>query len=83
MTGADETNLLCCMTAHGLNKKLHTIARVCNPEYTDQAYAMRDMFALSMAVNPERQAAIEIERLLRYPGFLKRDTFTKGRVEIV
>jgi len=36
-----------------------------------------------MAVNPERQAATEIERLLKYPGFLKRDTFAKGRVEIV
>ena len=83
MTGADETNLLCCMTAHGLNKKLHTIARVCNPEYTDQIYAMREMFGLSMAVNPERQAAVEIERLLKYPGFLRRDTFTRGRVEIV
>lgn len=83
MAGADEVNLLCCMTAHGLNEKIHTIARVCNPEYTDQIYAMRDIFALSMCVNPERQAAVEMERLLRYPGFLKRDTFTKGRVEIV
>lgn len=83
VTGADEINLLCCMTAHGLNPEIHTIARVRNPEYTDQIYEMRDMFALSMAVNPERQAATEIERLLKYPGFLKRDTFTKGRVEIV
>lgn len=83
MAGADEVNLLCCMTAHGLNANLHTIARVCNPEYTDQIYVMRQMFGLSMAVNPERQAATEIERLLKYPGFLKRDTFTKGRVEIV
>ena len=81
--GADEVNLLCCMTAHGLNPNIHTIARVCNPEYTDQIYVMRQMFGLSMAVNPERQAATEIERLLKYPGFLKRDTFTKGRVEIV
>lgn len=83
MAGADEVNLLCCMTAHGLNANIHTIARVCNPEYTDQTYAMRDMFGLSMVVNPEKQAATEIERLLKYPGFLKRDTFTKGRVEIV
>ena len=83
MAGADEVNLLCCMTAHGLNPDIHTIARVCNPEYTNQIYAMRDMFGLSMVVNPERQAATEIERLLKYPGFLKRDTFTKGRVEIV
>ncbi len=83
MTGADEVNLLCCMTAHSMNAGIHTIARVCNPEYMDQVFAMREMFALSMAVNPEKQAATEIERLLKYPGFLKRDTFTKGRVEIV
>lgn len=69
MTGADEINLLCCMTAHGMNPKIHTIARVRNPEYTEQIYKMRDMFGLSMVVNPERQAAVEIGRLLKYPGF--------------
>jgi trk system potassium uptake protein TrkA len=83
VTNADEINLLCCMTAHGLNPKLHTIARIRNPEYTEQIYSMRDLFALSLTVNPERQAATEIERLLRYPGFLKRDSFARGKVEIV
>jgi len=83
MAGADEVNLLCCMTAHAMNANIHTIARVCNPQYMEQIFSMREMFGLSMAVNPERQAAVEIERLLKYPGFLKRDTFTKGRVEIV
>lgn len=83
VTDADEVNLLCCMTAHGMNPGIHTIARIRNPEYTDQIFKMRDLFALSMMINPERQAAVEIERLLKYPGFLKRDTFAKGRVEIV
>ena len=83
VTGKDEINLLCCMTAHAMNAKLHTIARIRNPEYGEQIYEMRDVFALSMVVNPERQAALESERLLKYPGFLKRDTFAKGRVEIV
>lgn len=82
-TNADEVNLLCCMTAHGINQNIHTIARIRNPEYTDQIYEMRDTFALSLAVNPENQAANEIERLLKYPGFLRRDTFAKGRAEIV
>ena len=82
-TNADEVNLLCCTTAHGINPDLHTIARIRNPEYTEQIFAMRDVFALSMAFNPEKQAAIEIERLLKYPGFLRRDTFAKGRAEIV
>jgi trk system potassium uptake protein TrkA len=44
---------------------------------------MRDIFGLSMSINPEKQAAREIARLLKYPGFLRRDTFVKGRVEIV
>ena len=82
-TSADEINLLCCLTAHGMNKNLHTIARIRNPEYTDQIIKMREIFPLSLVVNPEKQAAAEIARLLRYPGFLKRDTFAKGRVEIV
>lgn len=79
----DEVNLLCCVTAHGMNPALHTIARVRNPEYIEQAISMRDAFGLSLMVNPEKQAAVEIERLLKYPGFLKRDTFAKGRAEIV
>ncbi len=82
-TNADEMNLLCCTTAHGINPNLHTIARIRNPEYTEQIFEMRDVFALSMAINPEKQAAAEIERLLKYPGFLRRDTFAKGRAEIV
>ena len=82
-TKADEVNLLCCMTAHGINKKIHTIARIRNPEYSEQVMTMRDVFPLSMTVNPDRRAAQEMERLLKYPGFLRRDTFAKGRVEIV
>ena len=82
-TGADEVNLLCCTTAHTINPKLHTIARIRNPEYTEQIFQMRDLFGLSMLINPENQAATEIERLLKYPGFLRRDTFAKGRTEIV
>ena len=82
-TSEDEVNLLGCTTAHGINPKLHTIARIRNPEYTQQIHALRDVFALSLAVNPEKQAATEIERLLRFPGFLARDTFAKGRTAIV
>lgn len=82
-TDADEVNLLCCMTAHGINKKIHTIARIRRPEYAEQVMTMPDIFPLSLTVNPERRAALEIERLLKYPGFLRRDTFAKGRVEIV
>ncbi len=83
VTNADEVNLLCCTTAHGLNPSIHTIARIRNPEYSEQIFAMRDTFGLSLDINPEKQTATEIHRLLRYPGFLRRDTFAKGRTEIV
>ena len=82
-TNADEVNLLCCLTAHGMNPNVHTIARIRNPEYADQVMTMHDTFPLSLTVNPEKQAAMEIERLLKFPGFLRRDSFAKGRTQIV
>lgn len=82
-TSADEINLLCCMTAHALNPDIHTIARIRNPEYYTQIFKMRGTFALSLAVNPEKKAAHQMERILKFPGFLKRESFAKDRVEIV
>ena len=83
VTNADEVNLLCCLTAHGLNPNVHTIARIRDPEYAEQIMTMREVFPLSMTVNPEKRAAQEIERLLKFPGFLRRESFAKGRAEIV
>ena len=68
-TNADEVNLLCCMTAHGIRSQIHTIARIRSPEYAEQVATMPEIFPLSMTVNPEKQAAEEIEKLLRFPGF--------------
>lgn len=82
-TGTDETNLLCCMTAHGMNERLHTIARIRTLEYSETVHSMRDLFALSLTVNPERKTAAEIDRLLKYPGFLRRERFANGVVELV
>lgn len=82
-TDADEKNLLCCMTAQAINRQVHTIARIRNPDYSEQMYGLLDAFSLSLAINPERQAAREIKRLLKYPGFTKRETFARGRVELV
>ena len=82
-TSADEINLLCCLTAKKMNSRLHTIARVRNPDYTEQLFVMREELGLSMTINPELSAAREIFHLLQFPSFLHRDSFAKGRVEIV
>ena len=82
VTSADETNLLCCMIARKLGCK-HTIARVRNSEYLEAQYLLREELGLSMSVNPEKIAAREIFGLLKFPSFTKRETFAKGRAEIV
>ncbi len=81
-TSADEINLLCCIIARKLGHA-HTIARVRNPEYAEQLFFLKEELGLSMMINPERTAANEIFRLLQFPSFLKRDSFAKGKVEIV
>lgn len=81
-TSADETNLLCCIMAKKLGCK-HTVARVRNPEYYTQLSALKDDLGLNLMINPELSTAREIFRLLQFPSFLKRDSFAKGRVEIV
>ena len=82
-TNADEINMLACLTAHALAPNIKTIARIRDPEYVEQAYAMKDVFSLSLVINPERLAAREIAMLVKNPGFLKRESFAKAGVEIV
>lgn len=82
VTPLDELNFMSCVIARKLGCTT-TIARIRNPEYSEQLYFLRNEMGLSMTVNPEQAAANEIFRLMQIPGFLKRDSFAKGRVEIV
>lgn len=81
-TAQDELNMMCCIVARKLGCK-NTIARIRGVEYMEQMFLLKDELGLSMTVNPELTAAREMFRLMQIPGFLKRDCFTKGRVEIV
>lgn len=81
-TSSDELNLLCCMLAKKLGAA-HTIARVRNPDYSDQLLMMKNEFGLSMAINPDLAAASEIARMLRFPSALKLDSFARGLVDLV
>lgn len=81
-TNADEINVLACMTARALNKDVHVIARVRTPEYVSGLLKLRSHFHLSLVINPEREAAIEIAGLLKLPEFMKVEHFSKSRAEI-
>ncbi len=78
----DEINLYTCLMAKAAGVK-HTIARVRNPEYTSDLYRVKEQLGLSMAINPELTAAVEISRLLRFSGALEIDAFAKGIVELI
>ena len=81
-TGQDELNMICCILARKMGCRA-TIARVRNMEYMEELYLLRKELGLSMTINPDASAAREIFRLLQFPGFLKRESFSKSRVEIV
>ncbi len=78
----DEVNLYTCLMARACGCK-NTIARVRNPEYTNDLYRVKDILGLSMFINPEMTAAGEISRLLRFSGALEIDSFSKGQVELI
>ncbi len=82
LTESDELNLLSCLIAHKIGAK-HTVARVRNPEYAAHMYQISDDLGLSMTVNPDRQAAEEIARVLRFPAAMHVELFANGRVELV
>lgn len=78
----DEMNMLSCLLAKRLGAK-HTIARVRNPIYYRQIGLLKEDLHLSMAVNPELAAAVDITRILLFPETTKVETFMKGKVELV
>ena len=82
VTGSDELNLLCCLVAKKVGN-CQTIARVRNPEYSNDAPYLKEELGLAMVINPEQAAAAEIARVLRFPSALKIDTFSKGRGELI
>ncbi|MCD7813289.1 MAG: Trk system potassium transporter TrkA [Lachnospiraceae bacterium] len=82
VTGSDEINLLCCLLAED-GGKCHSIARVRNPEYHSEIGFIRDKFHISMIINPDMAAALEIARNLKFPSAIDVDSFAKNRVDIL
>lgn len=82
VTGSDELNLLCCVVAKK-SGNCETIAQVKDPAYSSELHYLKDELGLSMVINPERAAAKEISRVLRFPSALNIETFAKGKVELL
>ncbi len=79
VTESDELNLLCCLIAKKVGG-CHTIARVRNPVYRHETQFIKQELGLSMIINPEYTAAVEISHLLQFPSAIEVDSFAKGRI---
>lgn len=82
VTDHDELNMLSCLIARKAGN-CQTIARVRDPSYYEDIRFIKEELGLSMAINPEWQAAQDIFRLLQIPSALDVDTFDKGKVNMI
>lgn len=82
VTDSDELNLLCCTIAKQV-KDLDAIARVRNPDYSEEIGYLQEKLSLSLIINPELEAANEIARILYLPSALSVSPFARGRSEII
>lgn len=83
VTGSDELNMLCCTIARKAGSYLSAIARVRNPDYSEEMPYLRQQLGLSMIINPEMEAAREIARVIARPQALSVSAFAKGQAELV
>ena len=82
VTASDETNMLACVLAKKLGAK-STIARVRSYEYNSQIKnIMRDL-EITMTINPERETADEILKVVNFPEAMRVDSFADGKVDLV
>lgn len=82
VTGSDEVNMVCCLTAKKLGV-VQTIARVRDPEYADELSLIKDQLGLDFVINPEYAAAEEIARTLGFSSAINVERFASGRVRMV
>lgn len=82
VTGNDEQNLLCCVIAKKAGH-CQTIARIRNPEYNEETEFLKREFGISVIVNPEFAAALEIFRIFQFPSAIRVDSFAKGMIELL
>ncbi len=82
VTGSDEINMLACV----LGKKMgvrSTMARVRSYKYHAQIAKMAEALDISVVINPEKEAANDILKIINFPEALRVDTFQKGSVDLV
>ncbi|MEJ8786586.1 Trk system potassium transporter TrkA [Peptoniphilus sp. HCN-40583] len=79
---SDESNVLVTSIAKKLGCK-SAIARIRNPEYHSQIRLIKEELDIDYVINPERAAAMAIEKYLLKKYSLMTDEFAGGKVKLV
>jgi len=82
VTESDEENLIASIIAKKLEIQ-RTIARIRNPAYLNKVLLDTSEIGVDHVINPEREVAYEILKLIRSPWASEVDTFMNGRVVLV
>lgn len=83
MTNNDEVNLLACMLTKKLGRAT-TIARVRNPELTEDDFALtHEELCVDHVIHPEQETANAIVRLIRQATATDVIELEKGKIQIV
>lgn len=82
VTDSDELNLLCCTIAKHTSN-CAAIARVRTPDYSNELLFLQNQLDLAMIINPEREFAREVSRILAMPTALEVNSFAHGQAELV
>ena len=78
VTDSDELNLLCCTIAKHTSN-CAAIARVRTPDYSNELLFLQNQLDLAMIINPEREFAREVSRILAMPNALEVNSFAHGQ----
>lgn len=82
VTDSDEKNILMCLIAKKLGTG-NTIARIRETQNTKTALLLKEEAGLSLAINPELDAANEIFNSLKYKSTGQVETLAKGSTEVL
>ncbi len=83
VTDSDEINMLICFIAKKMGAA-YTVARIRNPEFNDKRMAqVKQYLDISLTINPELLAALEIFNILKLPAAINIETFSRRNFSMI
>lgn len=79
VTNQDEINMICCLYAKRMGAK-YTVARIRDPEHSEEINALIEELGLDLIINPEYSAAEHISTLVLWPNVSNVELFADNKV---